>query len=160
MSAQPHWQPWTCLQPPPLPSVTSARSTSLEAVNWHPALQRLVSRLPAGVAATLSTEQLRALSAATQPAPSHHRIEYRVSVGLFRRRYYLTVFAGRDRRTLERLRREGQISTRAMSIAATVAVCLIAGCGTLLLLMAGYVLKSSLGIDLFEGPSVLHDLLF
>lgn len=160
MSAQPQWQPWVCLQPPPLPSVTSARSTSLEAVNWHPALQRLVSRLPAGVAATLSSEQLRALSAATQPTPSHHRIEYRVSVGLFGRRYYCTVFAGRDRRTLDRLRREGQISARAMSIAATVALFLVAGCGALLFVMAGYVLKSALGLDFFDGPSILHDYFF
>ena len=122
--------------------------------------QRLLRRLPASVLATLTPQQLDAISDALIPDPPSHAVDYRVSVPFMGRRYYITLLAGRERRSLTRLAREAQL--HAKHIATFYAVVLLAlGCltvsGTILL---GYVVKSSLDIDMLDGPSMLHHFFF
>ncbi|MGL4396295.1 MAG: hypothetical protein ACRCS9_07145 [Hyphomicrobium sp.] len=83
-----------------------------------------------------------------------------MSIPVFGRRYYLTVFFGRERRSLTRLLEEGQIDLSRIS--ATYAAAIGVG-GALLFLvcvLAGYVLKSALGIDLQAGDSALHQMIY
>ena len=122
--------------------------------------QRMLRRLPASVLATLTPVQLAAISDALIPDAPAHAIDYRVSVPFFGKRFYITLLAGRERRSLARLAREAQL--HAKHIAAFYAFALlILGCLTLIgTVLLGYVMKSALDIDIMEGPSLLHGYFF
>lgn len=162
MTQRYNWQPWTVQQqaayglPPRLPAMDGH---TVNDIDWHPTLRRLITQLPPRVSASFSTEQLLALSRATRPAPSPHAVEYRVSIPLFGRRYYFTLFAGRERRTIARLRHEGQLGAKVVSIAVAVGICLVSGAIALLAMFFIYLMKSTLGIDLTDGPSIFHNFL-
>jgi hypothetical protein len=69
--------------------------------NW------LFARLPPWVIDTLSTEQKEAIhQAATDTAGAHPPVNIRVSIPLFRRRYFFTVVGGEENRSSERRARE------------------------------------------------------
>jgi hypothetical protein len=84
-----------------------------------------------------------------------HRIDLRASVPLPSGRWYVTILAGPERRSEDRLREEGQthwtrraaIYVMLMSLALWLVVCLIA---------LAYVAKSALGIDVTDGHSPMH----
>lgn len=84
-----------------------------------------------------------------------HRIDLRASVPLPGGRWYVTILAGRERRSPDRLRAEGQthwlrratVYVMLMSLVLWLAVCV---------LVAIYLVKSALGLDLFDGASPLH----
>ncbi len=85
----------------------------------------------------------------------NHRIDLRASIPLPTGRWYVTIVAGPERRSAERLRSEGQmhwlrqsaIYVMLMSLALWLMVCAVA---------LIYLLKIALDIDLFEGNSPLH----
>ncbi len=85
----------------------------------------------------------------------NHTINLRASIPLPGGRWYLTIVAGRERRNMDRLQEEGQASwlrqatayALLTSLLLWLAVCMIA---------AIYLVKSALGIDLFEGHSPFH----
>lgn len=95
----------------------------------------------------------------TRPAgrawTGNHRIDLRVSIPLPTGRWYVTIVAGPERRSADRLRSEGQthwlrqavIYIMLMALLLWLAACVIA---------IVYLMKSALGIDLFEGNSPLH----
>lgn len=84
-----------------------------------------------------------------------HRIDLRASVPLPGGRWYVTILAGPERRSNERLRQEGQthwmrrtaVYVMLMSLALWLVVCIIA---------LVYLAKSALGIDMLDGHSPLH----
>lgn len=122
--------------------------------------QRMVRRLPAPVLAALTPQQLEAIADALIPDPPTHVIDYRVSVPFLGRRFYITLLAGRERRSLARLAREAQLHARHIAVFYAVAL-LVLGCLTLVgSVMIGYVAKSALDIDLIDGPSLLHGYFF
>lgn len=125
-----------------------------------PMFQRLLSGLPPEVAATLSATQLTFLAIAVKGLKTHHLVEYRVSVPIGRKRYYATFYFGPERRSRERLEREGQTQLASVSLFYFVVLIAITGAATLAAGALLYVVKSALGIDLFDGPSVLHGLFF
>ena len=86
--------------------------------------------------------------------------DYRISMPFFGRRYYFRCFAGNERRAPVRLAAEGQSGIAKTSIAAAIAVWTfvsMAFFGTAVFL---YLVKSAMGVDLFEGPSPLHFVFF
>lgn len=128
---------------------------------FHPAFERLLKRLPEEHRRALTDEQLSALALASLPSPASHLIEYRVSVPFFGRRFYLTVFAGREQRALARLVSEGQLPAiqiaRLNPVAWTLMLALI-GFGVLMALMLA---KAMFGIELTESvvmPDVMQHL--
>lgn len=126
-------------------------STASPAAPSHPQFERIMAQIPLAVRQSFSQEQLAALAHATLPATARHAIDYRISVPFFGRRYYLTIFAGRERRSLERLLREGQaMLSRALTFY-TVAICSLAGISVVTGLVVFYLAKSLIGIDLFDG---------
>ena len=124
----------------------------------HPAFDRLMSRLPVQTSQSLTADQLVALSLASVPANSPHVIDYRVSVPFFGKRFYVTLLAGRERRSLARLAGEGQLPSVQMfnlnpALHGILLAIVIFG-----MAMGAYIVKSALGIDLFEGDSAMHEI--
>ena len=119
-----------------------------------------LAKLPNDVRASLTDTQLSCISKALSATKGQHLIEYRASLPFFGHRYYLTVFFGPERRSLSRLVEEGQTDIHVITYAYVVILFLLVGGMTLSLVFLFYLAKSALGIDLFDGPSSLHDLLF
>lgn len=84
-----------------------------------------------------------------------HAIDLRASLPLPGGSWYVTIVAGRERRSQDRLEREGQTHWFRQ-----VAIYVVASAVTLWLLacaiIAAYLLKSVLNLDIFDGPSPLH----
>ncbi len=126
-------------------------------------LARLLSGLPMGARVFFTPEQLAALDVAivrTRQRPNTHKIDYRVSVPLFGRRYYFVLLAGKERRTLARIRSEGHTETWRLTLAYAILMSAIVMGGIVAILALLYVVKSMVGIDFFDQHSVLHDLLY
>jgi hypothetical protein len=63
----------------------------------------LFSRLPGWVLDTLTTEQKKAIHAAADEGQwQSHPVNIRLTVPVIRRRYFLTIVAGEEKRSLER----------------------------------------------------------
>lgn len=101
---------------------------------------------------------------APEPGPSRHALNYRVSTRLIGRTFYITLLCGSEKRSARRLRREGQLR-RFLGVAGEIAVVctavsivawLLVGC----FMVAAYLVKSALGIDLMDGHFFLHGLFF
>jgi hypothetical protein len=90
---------------------------------------------------------------------SGHRIDLRASIPLPRGSWYVTIVAGPERRNVERLRTEGQLNWLRRMLAygiigsLVLASALIVACLAVIVL---YLLKSAIGINLFEDSSPLH----
>ena len=125
----------------------------MRAIN-DPFLERFFSRIPKDVAHSFSDDQLLAIKQAfADAAPREHSIDFRVSVPLPLRRFYLVLLVGPERRTKPRRRRERQVrsGTGLVGILFGLAILLIA----LLAVLGGlYLIKSALGIDLIPGFSL------
>ena len=121
-------------------------------------------QIPADIRAALTPQQITRLERLLAlPAPGH-TIDYRVSTALLGRRFYLALFSGRELRSPRRVSDDGQqrgfmdflFEAVLLCLAGVFLVCLLALSGLVTL----YLVKSALGIDLFEGPSVLHRFFF
>ncbi|HMN39033.1 MAG TPA: hypothetical protein PKD49_15155 [Hyphomicrobium sp.] len=122
--------------------------------------ERMLARLPPGVRDSLTHQQLDCISDALIPDPPRHAIDYRASIPFFGRRFYVTLLVGRERRSLERLAREAQLRASHTAIVYSILLLLLI-CGSFLgFVLLGYVLKSVLGVDLTDGPSMLHFLFY
>ncbi len=106
---------------------------------------RLFERLPADLRASLSPEQRAALQQALRQQWRRHAIDIRHSFGFWRWRWYFVVIAGRDRRELTR-RQEKFFSMAEFGFWLG-----YLGFSILLGLLALYMIKSALGIDLFPN---------
>jgi len=80
------------------------------------AFHGVMMRLSDDVRATFSEDQKAALARAFRAGSGGHSVRYQVSVPAFGRRYYLAFFAGRERRSAERLKAEGQLSPRRLGL--------------------------------------------
>lgn len=129
-------------------------------IETHAVFDRLLHEIPNDVLASFTTEQLAVLAKATKPPTTRHFIDYRVSVPFIGGRYYLTLFFGKERRGLSRIRSEGQASLTKASILYVAILWIVFSVGLLASLVLIYVIKSAMGIDLFYGPSFLHDFAF
>ena len=120
--------------------------------------------IPADIRAQLSPDQFTRLMQSLPPRPGAHVVDYRVSTSMFGRGFYIALVGGREKRPLRRLRTEGlkralpavlfEVGTVCLAIATM--VCLLVGVSV----VGAYIVKSAMGIDLIDGPSVLHDFFY
>ena len=114
-----------------------------------PAVQRLLSKMPQHVANSFTEEQLESLAQSIGTARwKTHKLDWRVTIKLWRHRYYLVLLAGRNRRQPSRLHQTIGKTWLALMI------CIFLTISVLLGLVCLYVLKSALGINLFETFSL------
>jgi hypothetical protein len=90
---------------------------------------------------------------------SAHLMDYRVSLPVpFAGQCYLVVLAGRERRNEARLAAEGYTRPSRQATVYSIALVLLLAFSTFGILSFLYIIKSLVGIDLFDGPSTLHPL--
>lgn len=116
-----------------------------------PVMENFLQRLPKDVVDSFSAEQLEHIhSALGVRSWKKHSIDIRTTfpIPFVKRRIYLVLLMGRNRRELSR--KEVQISafTMAAFISAFILFSILLG------LLVLYLIKSALGIDLFEGFSL------
>jgi len=113
-----------------------------------PAIRSLLNRMPDKVQESFSEEQLVHLKVAIGARQwGKHALDCRGVIKFFKYRYYFVALAGRNRRELSD--REKKIA--AASQAVTVSIFSFFVISTLLL--AAYLVKSALGIDIFSNYS-------
>ena len=124
-------------------------SKKINDIKTDPVISRLLERMPDKVAKSFSEEQLAYLRNAIGAREwGRHKVDLRGTIKFFKWRYYYVVLAGRNRRSL---------SDKELRVAALVNAALIAGFVTfsiLLGIVALYLIKSALGINLIDGWSL------
>jgi len=130
----------------------NSESTSLDSrLDKSPALIRLLSQMPTEVAGSFSDEQLDALQEAIKDrAWKGHTIDIRPTFVLpfLPWSFYLVFLFGRNKRHLSS-------SEQNIAIVAFLTSLLIFGIGVLgFILVILYIIKSALGIDIFEDSSL------
>ncbi len=140
-----------------LPDAGSAAAETV--INAHPAFDRLMARLPFSMRSSFTGEQMMALARASVPIDAPHLLDYRVSVPVLKRRYYVSLLIGRERRSMSRLVQSGQTKRRRIMAAYAVATCSLIVVSVMVILVAALLLKVLLGIDVIEGPGTLSGLL-
>lgn len=129
-------------------------------IEQHPTFERLMARIPVNERETFTPIQLALLSSASKPPPARHWVDYRVSIPLFLgTRIYVTLLCGKERRSIRRIRSEGQTNVSTLSLAYLAAMFLIGTMAFLAAAVSLYLLKSALGIDIYDDHSFLHNLL-
>lgn len=108
-------------------------------------------RIPSDILAALTPAQRDRLIDAITLRPGTHRIDLRTSVPLLGKRYYITLLAGPERRSLERLEKEGQLDARkAVLVYAAIASALLAP--LFVVALASAALSKLTGADGIEPP--------
>jgi hypothetical protein len=118
-------------------------------IEQDPAIVNLLDSMPASVQESFSEVQLIHLrNAVASRQWGNHKIDVRGTFPLFKFRYYYVILAGKNQRTLSRaeLGRSRVINALLLSMFLTISLALG--------LLALYLLKSALGIDLFSGFSL------
>ncbi|ALQ54549.1 EpsP [Pseudoalteromonas issachenkonii] len=113
-----------------------------------PAIRSLLERMPKNIQSTFTDEQLAHLKIAIGARQwGNHTVDCRGVVKFFKYRYYYVVLAGRNRRELSI--KEQKIARFTQAIILSLVVTFI----ILFTLLVLYLIKSALGIDIFEGYS-------
>lgn len=115
--------------------------------NRPPAIERFYAHLDERIAEELTSEQKegveKALLATT--LTSRHQIDIRRSFPFFSKRYYLVFLFGRDLRRQHR--QESTLSRMLLTFLLLIAVLFVTCC----ILLTLYMIKSALGIDVFQN---------
>lgn len=120
----------------------------LSNLQQDPAIRSLLERMPKNIQTTFTDEQLSHLKVAIGARQwGNHAVDCRGVVKLFKYRYYYVFLAGRNRRELSA--KEQKIARFTQSIILSLVVTLT----ILFTLLVLYLIKSALGIDIFEGYS-------
>ncbi|MBU1438879.1 MAG: 3-phosphoshikimate 1-carboxyvinyltransferase [Gammaproteobacteria bacterium] len=118
-------------------------------IRQDPGIKKLLSRMPAEVGASFSEQQLAHLRIALGARQwGKHQLDIRGTLRIFHWRYYYVLVAGRNSR-------DGQRSQQQLSrlmLALVISVLLVIS--TMFGLLVLYLVKSALGIDIFEGFSL------
>ncbi len=125
-----------------------------------PATIRLLQSLPEDIRYSFTDAQLAGLSTANVTPRTSHLVDYCASLPWFGGRFYVRLFLGKERRNLSRLTSEGQISLPKTSIGFIFCIwmiCCLALFGSVIVL---YLIKSTMGINLLDGPSIFHPIFF
>jgi hypothetical protein len=147
----------------------TADTTGLNDAGLHPGqpntahvsvLDHVLERLPVEIRASLSEAQLAALSAAMMMPSAVHLLDYRISVRWLRRRYYVRLLTGHERRSLSRLQREKQISLGPSIFLIAAVTWVLVSAAIILAVALVYFVKSAFGFDMLDGESVLHACFF
>ncbi len=118
-------------------------------IKEEPNVKHILEHMPKGVADSFTDDQLFHLNTALAGRRwGTHKVDIRGTIGLLRSRYYFVLLAGRDKRDLSRT--ESKIGKLVMAALVALFLCVSLVVGLALL----YILKSWLGINLFEGFSL------
>ncbi|RDV28161.1 3-phosphoshikimate 1-carboxyvinyltransferase [Alteromonas aestuariivivens] len=118
-------------------------------IRQHPNIHNLLSRMNTDIADSFDDNQLFELNKALAGRRwGKHRVDCRFTLNFWRKKYYLVILAGRDVRALSRT--ESELARLSMALFTTL---FLTGCALLGLLVL-YLVKSALGIDLFENFSL------
>lgn len=112
-------------------------------------IRRLLDRMPQEVADSFTDEQLIELNKSMGGRSwAKHKLDIRGTVKWWRSSYYFVFLAGRNVRKLSRF--EQQLSRFTLALLSTLVLlfCICVG------LLAAYLIKSALGINLFDGFSL------
>ncbi|MGI9476052.1 MAG: hypothetical protein ACR2PI_05070 [Hyphomicrobiaceae bacterium] len=124
-------------------------------------LHRIFAHAPADLIKSFSDDQISGLNAALVNADTRfHSIDFRTSLSFFGIPFYVTFLMGRERRSRERLAMEGQTQVHRVAIAHIILTLLIGLFCLAAFACVIYLLKSAVGIDLFDEHSPLHELFF
>ncbi len=126
-------------------------------------LAELLDGIPPAVRSEFTYNHLAALEVAlvkSRPVPRKHKLDFRVSLPFFGKRYYFVLLGGAERRSILRIERDGQNAPWRLTAAYFVIVTLLASVGLTALILGLYALKSLMGIDMFEGSSFMHGIVF
>lgn len=116
----------------------------MPSIKYDPAVQNLLKRMPKHVQASFSDEQLSHLKVAIGARQwGEHALDCRGVIRFFKYRYYFVVLAGRNRRQLS------QVEKKASSVAQAIVVTI----SLFIILLILYLIKSALGINIFQGFS-------
>jgi hypothetical protein len=112
--------------------------------------QYVLKKIDPQVFKTLNLLQLEAISQAIAGTDKskRHAFDFRGAIPLFFRRYYFVMLAGRDRRSATRTIEAGRRKSSSVVALLLMSYCVICG-AVFFCLLALYLLKSFLGIDLF-----------
>lgn len=123
------------------------------------------TRIPQDIRDQLNGDQIaRLVRMLARADPARHAIAYRVSSRLFGKPFYVALFAGAEKRCPNRVKDAGEKRwlLRLMMDAALFGWAIL--CSVALVLgftvVGIYLLKSGMGIDLFEDHFILHGLFF
>lgn len=98
------------------------------------------------------------------PPTTRHSIDYRISTSIFGRQVYFVFLSGFDQRSLHRVFADDELRPFPTYFLKFILVLFVLASAFLMLVggavVALYVLKSYVGIDIFDDHSVLHDLVF
>ena len=120
----------------------------LSNLQQDPAIRSLLERMPKNIQSTFTDEQLTYLKIAIGARQwGNHTVDCRGVVKFFKFRYYYVFLAGRNRRELSL--KEQRIARLAQAIILSSVATLI----ILLTLLVLYLMKSALGINIFNGYS-------
>lgn len=72
------------------------------------AFERFLNSLPPDVVASFNSHQLQAMSLAMQTQPRKHSVDFRITLPVLWKKFYLVLLIGAERRTAERRRVERQ----------------------------------------------------
>ena len=120
----------------------------LSNLQQDPAIRSLLERMPKNIQTTFTDEQLAHLKIAIGARQwGNHAVDCRGVVKFFKYRYYYVFLAGRNRRELSL--KEQKIARLSQALILSIAATFI----ILLTLLILYLIKSALGIDIFDGYS-------
>jgi len=120
----------------------------LSNLQQDPAIRSLLNRMPKNIQTTFTDEQLVHLKIAIGARQwGNHAVDCRGIIKLFKYRYYYVVLAGRNKRELSA--KEQRIAKLGQALVLSIVLIL----SVLLMLLLTYLVKSALGIDIFEGYS-------
>jgi len=113
-----------------------------------PELQRFLHRLPKAMVDRLTPAEISAYAKALMPERSPHWIDFKASLPIPIFGVYVAVMAGRERRSWDRLRKEGQLGWgRNILIVALLLATAIDGVSAAVLLIKGLQLMSDKSAD-------------
>lgn len=121
----------------------------MDKTNKQPyALERFYRSLDEETISSLTEKQKQALEKAVLniTLTTRHRIDFRRSFPLFARRYYMVFLLGRD---LRRRPREEVSSVRRLGVSLLMVLAILIGLGSVFIAL--YLIKSALGIDIFQN---------
>ena len=125
-----------------------------------PAVSRMIGCIPRHIWQSFTDDQRAAIAQAMRRYSGNHLLSLRSSVRMIGNRYYLALFFGRERRDLDRLQNEGQLDPTEVSIAYVIVGIFFLLASIVPIALGIYMIKSLLGIDILDGPSPLHYLLW
>ncbi len=119
------------------------------ALSSDPFIIGLKQRLPEDVRESFTDQQLEGLrSAFATRSWGRHRVDWRGTFSLWSNQYYFVLVGGRNKRNLSRAQRNLSLAAKAGAITLFLFFSILAG------LVALYLIKSALGIDLFPNFSL------